>query len=68
VKLWRDNENILIKDGNTGNVYAYTNSNQFTLDTWVSKAVGFEMNTGGIDPDGNNLNVIGPYKLINCLK
>jgi hypothetical protein len=68
VKLWRDSENIIFKDGNTGNVYAYTNFSQFTSPTWVSLAVGFEMNTGGIDPDGNNLSTKGPYKLINCLK
>jgi hypothetical protein len=69
VKLWHDSTNILIKDGNTGNVYVYNTFNYFNASTaWYTLGVGFEMNTGGIDPDGNNLNLTGPYKLINCLK
>jgi hypothetical protein len=65
VKLWSDEaENIILKDGNTGNLYAY---NLFQFTTWVSKAIGFDISgTTNADPNAANLKTFGPFKLINC--
>ncbi len=67
VKLWSDDqENILLKDGNTGNLYVY-NMFQLTGSSWVQKAIGFSINgTTNADPNAVNLKTFGPFKLINC--
>lgn len=67
VKLWSDEqENIILKDGNTGNLYAY-NLFQLSPSSWVSKAIGFDINgTTNADPNAANLKTFGPFKLINC--
>jgi hypothetical protein len=67
VKLWSDEqENIILKDGNSGNLYAY-NLFQHSPSSWVSKAIGFDINgTTNADPNAVNLRTFGPFKLINC--
>lgn len=72
VKLWSDNqENIIFKDGNTGNIYAYNIISTLQGSSWVNRAIGFSINgsnNNNTDPAGTNLNSTGPFKLINCLQ
>lgn len=70
IKLWRDKqENILIKDGNTGNLYVYNTTGYLSSATWIARAIGFKIPVSAgsnIDTNGTVLNNIGPFKLINC--
>jgi hypothetical protein len=70
LKLWRDNqENILLKDGNTSNLYTYNTVGNLSTATWISRAIGFKIPVvagSNVDSNGNVLNNIGPFKLINC--
>jgi hypothetical protein len=73
VKLWSDDQgNIVIKDGNTGNLYVYNLGSNITGTSWPVIATGFSMGSAGtnvnVDPAGNALRQKGPFKLINCLK
>lgn len=71
VKLWSDNqEDIIFKDGTTGNVYVY-NRFQLASGRWINRAIGFIINnvtatSSNTDPNGSNLIAYGPFKLINC--
>lgn len=69
VKLWNDtSENLLIKDGNSGNTYIYRWS-PLTGTSWPTKAIGFNMSgttDTNYDPNNTALNALGPFKLINC--
>lgn len=70
LKLWRDNqENIVLKDGNSGNLFVYNTTGYLSSPTWIARAIGFKIPVvagSNVDPNGNVLNNIGPFKLINC--
>lgn len=75
VKLWTDEQqNIIFKDGTSGNSYIYSNTKNITGNQWWTRAIGFSMSTNqsttGLnnDPNGVALYKSGPFKIINCVK
>jgi hypothetical protein len=72
VKLWGGDtqDNVVFKDGNTGNSYVMNQIGINRSTDWVTLSIGFTPGNAGStnnDPNGASLKYFGPFKMINCL-